>query len=1726
LWRLLADGADAITEVPNDRWHLQSTYHPDPARPGRMNTRWGGFLDHIDRFDTQFFGISPREAALMDPQQRLLLEVSYEAAEDAGLTLASLAGKRAGVYVGISTFDYATLQLDSHGRTSIDAYTTLGGMLCIAANRISYFFNLVGPSLAVDSACSSSLVAVDLACRSIWNGQSELAFAAGVNAMLRPEPTIGAAKALMLSPDGRCKSFDVHANGFVRGEGAAVVILKPLHRAVADRDQIYALVRATAVNQDGRTEGITVPNPAAQQANMVDALRLANIAPESVHYIEAHGTGTPVGDPIEAAAVGAIYGSARKPQDHCFIGSVKSNLGHLEAGAGIVGLIKAALCVQRRQIPPSLHFGRPNPQIPFDELRLQVPQKLSPWPATDGQAARAGVNSFGAGGTNAHAILEAPPSVSDIAEPGKRTTADRAWLLPISARSPTALTDLARSYLAALPEPGGLADVGLRDICYSAGVKRSHHECRMGFVASNHADLEERLKAFVNEASSQSSSHQERGLATRPVFVCSGMGQQWWAMGRELMQLEPVYRNTMQELSDLFGELTGWSLLEKLSADEDGSEIQDIRVSQPAIFALQAALTSLWRSWGVEPAAVLGHSAGEVAASYIAGALSLDDAVRLTFHRSRLLCRTAGQGTMLAVGISCEQAVKLIEPHARAISLAAVNGPRSVTLSGDASILSDIDRQLNEAGLFSRIVQVDAPFHSSKMEQLHDELVASLHDIEPRPAAVPFFSTVTGTALSGSELDARHWYRNMRDPVLFRQVMGEIIGKGHRTFLEIGAHPVLRYDIAECLNEQSSAGTVLCSLRRGEPERSALLNSLGRLYCSGTEVEWRKLFPGDAKSIKLPLYPFQAESQWHEVEHSRRLRLDGPVHPLLGRRVEAPQPTWSVELNGSELGYLEDHRVAGAAVFPAAGYVEIAVAVAQEAFGSPACLLEHVEFPKLLELERDVARPARIVLDAGSEFKVHVRAGALSHSWDEHVHGFLRPAGRNPPAGVDIASIQQRCRDQMDREEFYALLDAAGMQYGSSFRGVAALWRGERETLATISMTDELRNDVADYRWHPAVLDACLQPVLATLPAAVLYSGTRKIFVPVKIERVHFYATAPTQILSHIRLRDLTSTELKFDIQIFDPRGVPLADMQGFICRAPRRSSQVAGSPSLYEYQWKLAPRPASHRSSSLFFSLDALVPTLMQTGQALSQRFNRARFQNEFQDRARETALAYIVQALRDLGWRPTACVQAPVKEISRQLGVAPRYDALLQLFLKEIASAGSTTEDPQRLWKSLWNDFPEYQAETILLRRCGKNLASVLRGEMDPLGLTFPDNSPISAEHFYQNSATFRPNNLMVQKAIVEIVNRLSPGKALRILEIGGGTGGMTSFVLPVLPDHRTEYVFTDVSLRFIAHAQRKFAQHAFVQYRPLDIGLDPIEQGFVAHSFDLIIASNVLHATRDLRKTLEHVRTLLASGGCLLLLEITRPWLFATLSFGLLKGWWLFEDHDLRSEGPSLSIQKWANLLCETGFSAPVSVADCPEPDSAQHAVILARGPELPAAPARPSHPSTQPKSWLIFADSGLAGHTSTGAELALQLRERRDRVIQVRHDGRSGQIDEESLTIAVDRREDWRHLLESIRDHAPHLAGIIYLWSLDIETADGIATDALKASASLGCLGAVQLVQAIAATNGLVVDSLWLVTRSMQRIENRSQELEVMQSPLWGLGRVINNEYRTCVAASSI
>ncbi|MGB7711449.1 MAG: SDR family NAD(P)-dependent oxidoreductase [Microcoleus sp.] len=1731
-WKLLRDGVDAITEVPEDRWNLDNFYDAEGTKPGKIRTRWGGFVDKIDEFDAEFFGISPREASSMDPQQRLLLEVAWEALEDGGQVPENLAGSKTGVFIGISASDYYDIQLSVSDRDSINAYTNLGGVHCVTANRISYILNFKGPSMAVDTACSSALVAVHLACQSIWNGESALAIAGGVNALLTPESSIGFSKASMLSPDGRCKTFDERANGYVRAEGAGVVLLKPLSQAIADGDPIYAVIRGSAVNQDGQTNGITVPSGEAQEAAVREACKQAGISPEQIQYVEAHGTGTPVGDPIEANALGNAIGKNRPAGDYCTIGSVKSNIGHLESASGVAGLIKLALALKHRQIPPSLHFETPNPKIPFEELRLRVPTALEPWP--NGKGPRlAGINSFGFGGTNAHIVVaQAPENAGGGINPQSQILNSKLFLLPLSARSEEALKALAAAYKDFLITE----DSSLSDICYSASLRRGNHDYRLAVAGNSKEELAENLSAFLagETRTGMSDGRAVSDKSPKLAFVFSGMGQQWWAMGRTLLSEEPVFRETIQRCDELLRQYADWSLLEALMASEENSRINSTQIAQCAIFSVQVALAALWRSWGIIPEAIVGHSVGEVAAAHVAGVLSLEDAVRVIFHRSRLQAKTAGQGKMLAVGLSLEEAQQVLVGYEDRVSIAAINSPQGLTLAGETLALEEIAKSLELKEIFCRFLQVEVPYHSPLMEPLKAELAECLQGINPQAATIPLFSTVTGQQVEGLEIDGAYWGQNMRNPVLFVTAVEGLMRARYDLFLEISAHPVLTSYISECAAKEGKTATALPSLRRKEPEQIVLLGSFGKLYTLGYPVDWHQLYP-EGQFVRLPSYPWQRERYWNESEESLQSRLGlsyqrtvlgVPVHPLLGSRLESPQPQWNATIDLHRLSYLEDHRVQGAVVYPGAAYVEMALATAKEIFGEGSYVLSDIEFHKALFLAEE-AETVQLSIDRQGQtsFDIHSQVKGEESLWVRHATGNLqRLQNGHAPKSVVLDEIRSRCTGEISKSDLYQQFQEMGLEYGPNFQGIEQLWCADSEAIALLKLPEGLEKEVKDYHLHPAILDACFQVIIGTV-------SEKQTYLPIQIKRLRVYSPPGAQVWSYARLVEQNERQIKGDIQLLDETGNVLVEIQGFCCKSLGNAQEVTEKEDyLYQYQWELKARPGTARvrqPADYLPSPQQIAESLHSKAAQLSEQLGRKHYYSTVEPQIDVLSAGYIVKALGQLGWQPQLLTRISVETLALQLGVVSQHHRLLGRMLEILQEDGVLRrvenewevcqvpefKEPQEIWKALLTRFPAYQAELMLLLRCGDKLAEVLRGEVDPLQLIFPEGSLATSEHLYQDSPTFRIYNLLVQKAIRAALERLPSGRKVRILEIGAGTGSMTSYVLPVLPAKQSEYVFTDITQVFATTAQQKFTDYPFIEYRVLDIETDPISQGFDAHSFDLILASDALHATRDLHSTLENVKQLLTSEGLLVLLELTNAPRWVDLVFGMLKGWWLFSDLDLRSAHPLLPEPKWQDLLSKVGFEEVASISDTDGTIDSVHTVFLATGPQV--------QPETQPElsvtakpqqrgSWLIFAD-----RSGVGQQLAVALKECSETPILIEPGDGFKRLNSSFFQIRPENPEDMQQLLEAVSVSEPACRGIVHLWSLDITPMEETTVASLEDSLPLGCLSVLHLVQALERVGSS--PRLVLVTKGAQAVGESVKSVSVAQSPLWGLGRVINNEF---------
>lgn len=1189
-WRLLYDGVDAIAEIPQGRFDADAYYDPQPRTAGKIVTRKGGFLEKVHLFDAQFFGISPREARCMDPQQRLLLEVAWEALEDGGHLPSQLAGSRTGVFIGMWTNEYEDIMYNASD--DIDLYVTTGGGRYAASGRLSYFFDLRGPSITVDSACSSSLVAVHLACRSLWSGESSLALAGGVNLILEPQITIGYSRSGMLSPNAHCKFGDVGADGYVRSEGAGIVVLKPLSHALAANDPIYALIRGSAVNHDGRSSGLLVaPGVDAQAAMLREAYRDAGVSPGAVTFVEAHGTGTKAGDPTELQALGTVLAEGRNPQQPCIIGSVKTNIGHTEAASGLAGLIKVALSLKHGTIPASLNLDEPNPAIPWAELPLRIEQRQVAWPTSQSPAV-AGVNSFGVTGTNAHVVLQAAPAP----EPTQETAADpsdRHFLLPLSAHTPAALHTLAESYRQFLSSAEAAA-IPLRDLGYTLARCRTHHEHRLSLAATDRQAAIRQLNTYLEGASEAGVTWSRDGAepARKIVFVFPGQGSQWVGMGRRLMAQEPLFRHMLEQCEAAMRPYVTWSLAEQVSLDEGapGWRMDEIDVIQPTLLSIEIALATLWRAWGVEPSAVIGHSMGEVAAAFCAGALTLDEAMCVICRRSGLLRRTSGQGAMAVVELSIEEAQQALAGYEDRLSIAVSNSLRSTVLSGEPAALHEVIETFQQQDVFCRLVKVDVASHSPQMDSLRDDLVAALRGLHPSAGSVPIYSTALSAVIDGSGCDATYWAANLRQPVLFSKMVQQLLADDHTAFIEMSPHPILLPAVQQGMQHAGMEGIVLPSLRRDEEEQATLLNSLGALFVAGGNVAWERLYPNGRRCVGLPIYPWQRERFWYDAparqETARSRRRGG--HPLLGQPVQTATGAflWEIELSLKSTPYLADHRVRDRAVFPAAAYLEMVGAAASEAYGEGTHTPANIKLHEALFLPSEGTITVQLIFTPallGSvtfQFFSRPPASGDGQPWQLHATGtvLLNQIAETPTLSAPGGIVPELHETLLPADEHYRRMAGRGLAYGAHFQTVAQLWRmAEPERVVGKLHTQ----DAAASRYHlyPPLLDAGLQLLIAT----VAQDGceAKALYLPHEIDRVQVYGKLdPSAPLWAYALGRQEGDTLSGEVSLVDESGQVLVQLDGVRMHRLDAVPDTEIEEWLYEVEWQLSepPKPEARR--------------------------------------------------------------------------------------------------------------------------------------------------------------------------------------------------------------------------------------------------------------------------------------------------------------------------------------------------------------------------------------------------------------------------------------------------------------------------------------------------------------------------------------------------------------------
>ncbi|MEZ4869000.1 MAG: SDR family NAD(P)-dependent oxidoreductase [Caldilineaceae bacterium] len=1227
-WQLLVNGVDRMRPIPADRWDGDAYYDPTPGTPGKMYVREGAFLDQVDHFDAHFFGISPREAASLDPQQRLLLEVCWETLERAGQAPAQLRESQTGVFVGLMNHDYSLLE---GALAQTHTYAATGNINCFASGRLSYVLGLRGPNMVIDTACSSSLVTIHLACRSLRQRECKLALAGGVNLMLLPEATVTLAQMQALAPDGRCKTFDAAADGFNRGEGCGMLLLKRLSDAVADQDPILAVIRGSAVNHDGPSSGLTVPSKDAQAALIRTALQDGNVASHEVAYVDAHGTGTVLGDPIELRALDAVFNTGQRTTP-LWVGSVKTNIGHLESAAGVAGVMKVILAMQHGAIPPHLHFHTPNPNLDWTRLALAVPTAVTPWPA---DRRFGGVSSFGMGGTNAHLVLEKAPQPA-LQTPATTPTAARPWhILALSARDETARRALAARYVTYLADEPATP---LAALCDTANRGRNHFAHRVSFIADTRATLSAQLAAYVageNPTHVYQGQRLENQTEPKVALLFTGQGSQYINMGRELYELQPTFCATLDRCDEILrkyldesilavifdNQMTGWQDDRMSQSSGHPVILSQTMYTQPALFALEYALATLWQSWGIQPRVVMGHSVGEIVAACIAGVFSLEDGLKLVTARGRLMQALPQNGAMVAISVTNEPPVdelvestapsleaqiqQLIAPYAGQVSIAAINSPHNIVIAGHRDTIDQIVAQFQTETIAERAVivnqkskvvnlQVSHAFHSPLMEPMLADFAQVANTITYHAPKVTLISNLTGRVAGAEVATPAYWVRHVREPVRFAAGMNILLDLAMEILLEVGPKPTL-LGLATAIaanRPQPTAISYLPSLRANHSAWRQMMETLGQLYAQGAAIDWQVFTrPYAQPKLVLPTYPFQRRRYW--VDGAQRQRRNPALRPLIDRKLRSPiyQATiFESAFSTATLPFLQDHRIYGQVVAPAAAHVALLLNGMDLAWQQQHCQVAEIVFPQplVLPMTTNDSGAERIVqliftpmadsTTVATDFQiVSFQSDDTDHTAARHATGRLQSAPAPTLQPVDLDQWRQRCTVPVDITTFYADRAQQQVELGPNFRWVTALWQSAAdqptgEAIGKLTRPAEV-DAPAGYLLPPGLLDGCFQVTAlarATEPDEAV--GKQETLLPFAIDAFHLYQAAQgSEWWCHARQVDTYT----WDIDLFDQAGQPVLAVRGFTAQpATATTLQTQNTPTDWLYQVSWQPQP------------------------------------------------------------------------------------------------------------------------------------------------------------------------------------------------------------------------------------------------------------------------------------------------------------------------------------------------------------------------------------------------------------------------------------------------------------------------------------------------------------------------------------------------------------------------
>jgi len=1538
-WDDLLAGRDLVTQVDSSRWSTSAYLHPSKTHPGSAYTFAAGSIGDVKGFDAGFFAISPREAALMDPQQRLLLEMSWETFENAGIRPSTVRGSQTGVYIGIATVDYSWRLADDIA--AVDSSFATGNTSSIAANRLSYFYDLRGPSMAIDTACSSSLVAFHQACRAIATGEVTQALTGAISLHLHPMGFVSFSKATMLSRRGRCRVFDASADGYVRSEGGGVFFLKDYEQAVADGNPIIAVVAHTAVNTDGRKSGLTVPSPVAQAALLVNSYKEAGIEPWEIDYLEAHGTGTAVGDPIETRALGEALGKHRPKNQPLPIGSVKGNVGHLEAASGVAGLLKALNCLRHRVVPAHIGMDVPNPHIAFDELNLEVLTANRPLRASGRLIV--GVNSFGFGGANAHVILE-----SHSGDAPATPALPKASPLPIvvSAKDAQALSVAARDmaeFVAAQPQSA------LYDVAYQSVFARERHAHCAVMFGTTPASIADKLKQFADGVEH---SGVECGTAlTAPMgaaFIYSGNGSQWAGMGSRLLA-DPTFRAAVREVDRLFSRYADYSLEAELAGKNGEGRYDLTEIAQPALFALQVGVTVMLRRRGVAPVAVAGHSVGEVAAAWASGSLSLAAAVSVIHHRSALQGTTKGNGGMTAANLSESHTRELLKELtlSETVAVAGVNSCRSVTLAGPKSDLERLERAFAKRNVVYKRLGLDYAFHSSAMDGLFPELRRSLGHLEPEEATIPFHSTVTGARLEGKALNAEYWWRNIREPVLFEQAIRGMVNEGVNIFIEIGPHAVLHRYIQDCLADAGMTGRVMTTGARGDDSPQRVYSGANQALIAGASMDWQRLLPWRGRYMRLPNYPWQRTPHWHPSTSGSMGLLERRLeHPLLGYSMTQAEFAWENTLDTLGHPQLADHVVGGATVFPAAGFAEVALAAGSRWQPGAVTEIEDLEIRAPLLLGDEPSRLMRCAIDArDGHFSIKSREQMSTEAWTLHVVGRVLREATPIRLNRELGTLPLRQPDYT-AQSHGLLTHAAGLDYGPAFSAISHGWieaagvpgaaTHGSSTLAVFDIPAQVGENVADYHLHPCLVDCAFQMVIQLLRDTALdHAGVT--FVPTRIGHLSYRAGLGRPHFARARLLTRGPHSVSAEFEIFNAERQLIALLEEVRFRAVRLQRSVADQIRYFEYG--SVPRPLPDRPAAV----EAL--SIEPLDAALSLCFADADVR-----RAHRLYSTEIDPLLDELCTRFDAEASDAAKT-----GAAAPQDA-----------AQDPQPSAQDIWNSLIGDYPDFFSIVHAVGQVGMHLPT---GRPHGAHISLPTlmRQALGPKLKLQIDAALRSSLIAAQSLLPE-------GRRLGVVEICEGPPLFTAEICRALEFERADCRFASTDASSLEEARRLQER-----YPALDVAMlkDLPESG------DCLLAVVTLDFLKldDAMRALEIARAQLAPGGTVLLVgQHASRWL--DFVFGRDPAWW-----SMSADGAPLGRQQPAAF-----WQDHAKIAGFLNVHMHQHVDDLACGAYVllgSRAPAEITAVATQPRHWLLLSDA--SGYSAQLADqVAAQLQERGEHV----------------------------------------------------------------------------------------------------------------------------------------